>query len=223
MYGAYLCLIYVCHVVYFAKVLLVLHAELKVSTSSVAPLIKLKLGGWGTLSGYSHFISVIYVGAPKCHFFKSFFMNFLLFNDEKYNYAKVERWTTPKKLKNGGQESQSILDCDIVFFSIHLDNHWVLAAAHLSEKKIVYYDSLMVCPSEVCHEYYLVAYFCNCSQHKIDMLTYSQNGCNMIQFYILCFLEGYSRQYRVVSLKHIALWITGMERTEELIFASLGI
>ncbi|GMH39119.1 hypothetical protein BSKO_07017 [Bryopsis sp. KO-2023] len=80
--------------------------------------------------------------APRCHFHKSFFMNRLFLDENRYCYKNVQRWTKPQKLKNWGQQSQSVLDCDIVFFPVHLHMHWVLAYALLGENKIVYCDSL---------------------------------------------------------------------------------
>lgn len=48
------------------------------------------------------------------------------------------------RLKNWGQQSPTILDCDVIFFPVHLGMHWALVMALVNEKRIVYYDSLQV-------------------------------------------------------------------------------
>lgn len=81
---------------------------------------------------------------PKCHFFKSYFLGKLYLDASSYNYRAVRKWTMANRLQNWGQESPSVIDCDILFFPVHLGDHWVMAAAFLKYKKIRYYDSLRV-------------------------------------------------------------------------------
>ena len=86
-------------------------------------------------------------GTPLCHFFNSFFMN-KLYKDDKnytYNYANVQRWTKPNRLKSGGQASATILDCNQIIVPVNQGNmHWVCAVADLKKKQFVLYDSLRV-------------------------------------------------------------------------------
>lgn len=81
---------------------------------------------------------------PKCHFFKSFFFEKLFLRNNEYNYEGVRKWTSNKRLSNWNQLSPCILDCDILFFPVHLGCHWVMATAYLKSKKIKYYDSFKV-------------------------------------------------------------------------------
>ncbi len=84
-------------------------------------------------------------GAPTCHFFNSFFFNKMYKDAKKYNYNEVRRWTLPMRLKNAGQASASILDCDRIIIPANQGNmHWVCAMADLKNKKFVLYDSLGV-------------------------------------------------------------------------------
>eukprot|EP00959_Pyramimonas_sp_CCMP1952_P271352 5672951-Pyramimonas_sp.AAC.1 len=69
------------------------------------------------LSSHLRTLIVIFpppAGKPRCHFFNTFFYNALFADARSYNYGKVKRWTTPKRL--GGY---SILDCDKVVVPIH--------------------------------------------------------------------------------------------------------
>ncbi|KAK9817166.1 hypothetical protein WJX72_010594 [[Myrmecia] bisecta] len=81
---------------------------------------------------------------PKCHFFNSFFIN-KLFLDQKpaaYAYANVRRWTNPKRLATWGQASASVLDCDVIIMPVHLGLHWTCAVVRLTDRELVYYDSM---------------------------------------------------------------------------------
>ena len=40
---------------------------------------------------------------PRCHFAHSFFASKLYYDDQMYNYGKVESWMTPEKLKGCNQ------------------------------------------------------------------------------------------------------------------------
>lgn len=81
----------------------------------------------------------------KCHFFNSFFLSKLYKDEGIYKYDNVRRWTTPNKLKNGGQLSTSILDCDRIIVPVNQSNtHWTCAVIDLNDKKLIYYDSLVV-------------------------------------------------------------------------------
>eukprot|EP00210_Caulerpa_lentillifera_P006074 g5803.t1 len=75
----------------------------------------------------------------SCHFCRSFLINNIF---PKYTYSNIRKWTLEKKLRNWGQKKKCILDCDRVFFPVHLGVHWVLVMADLTVKTINYYDSL---------------------------------------------------------------------------------
>lgn len=75
----------------------------------------------------------------SCHFCRSFLINSIF---PKYNYSNIRKWTLEKKLRNWGQTKKSIIDCDLVFFPVHLGIHWVLVLADLRTKTIKFYDSL---------------------------------------------------------------------------------
>lgn len=83
--------------------------------------------------------------APTCHYFSSFFLNKMFKDSGKYNYNEVRRWTMPLRLKNAGQLSASVLDCDRIIIPANQGNtHWVCAMADLKNKKFVLFDSLGV-------------------------------------------------------------------------------
>lgn len=68
-----------------------------------------------------------------------------LYKDEKkYNYANVRRWTLPQRLKQAGQLSGSVLDCELLVVPVHQGVHWVCAVVDLANKQLFYYDSLLV-------------------------------------------------------------------------------
>ncbi|CAD7704767.1 unnamed protein product [Ostreobium quekettii] len=80
---------------------------------------------------------------PKAHFFNSFFLE-KLYNPHggrKYNYKAVQKWTGKGKLKRWGQACDSVLDCDLLVFPVHLGAHWTCAAANLKEQRLIYMDS----------------------------------------------------------------------------------
>jgi hypothetical protein len=86
------------------------------------------------------------------HFFKTFFMNALATDDGKYNYKKVRRWTTEKRLKG-----YSLLDCEKVVIPIHQGVHWVLGVINIKGKSLHFFDSMggsdqdaMVRPGRCC-------------------------------------------------------------------------
>ena len=83
--------------------------------------------------------------APKCHFFSTFFMSKLYRNSGKYDYNAVRRWTAPNKLKNAGQLSKTILECDKIIIPVNQGNlHWVCAVIDIKNQKFLLYDSLQV-------------------------------------------------------------------------------
>ena len=84
-------------------------------------------------------------GSPTCHFFNSFFLNKLYKDSGKYNYAEVQRWTRPIRLKNAGQPFASILECDRIIIPANQGNmHWVCAVIDIKNQKFIMYDSLGV-------------------------------------------------------------------------------
>ena len=80
----------------------------------------------------------------KCHFSPSFFYNKLYSDKKVYDYQAVTRWTKPDRLHASFQTANSILDCDLVFFPIHLPGHWVLVVADLRPhvRSLTAYDSI---------------------------------------------------------------------------------
>mmetsp|Transcript_3229 Transcript_3229/g.6327 ORF Transcript_3229/g.6327 Transcript_3229/m.6327 type:complete len:680 (-) Transcript_3229:379-2418(-) len=76
-------------------------------------------------------------GKPRVHFFNTFFYNALSKDEGKYNYKKVRRWTTEKRLKG-----YCILDCQKVVVPIHQGYHWVLGVINLDEQTLEFYDSM---------------------------------------------------------------------------------
>ena len=79
-------------------------------------------------------------GGPSCHFHKTFLTTNI---HPTYQYNLVRKWTSARRLKNWGQSKATILDCDYVFFPVHLHaSHWVLVVADLTKKTLRYYDSL---------------------------------------------------------------------------------
>ena len=82
---------------------------------------------------------------PKCHYFNSFFVSKLYREKGKYNYNEVRRWTTPNRLKQAGQVSTSVLDCDRIIIPVNQNNlHWVTAVIDIKNKKFLLFDSLHV-------------------------------------------------------------------------------
>ncbi len=73
---------------------------------------------------------------PACHFWNK------LYKDEKqFNYENVRRWNKPVRLQRGGQLSQSVLDCELIFVPVHKPMHWVLAVIRVQDKVIEFFDS----------------------------------------------------------------------------------
>ena len=70
------------------------------------------------------------------HYFNHFFMNRLLDNENNsYNYSNVARFTKRAKV--------NIFACSKVFIPINISNtHWTCCVIYITEKKIVYYDSM---------------------------------------------------------------------------------
>ena len=67
------------------------------------------------------------------YFFNSFFIQSLLINDGKYNYANIRRWT----------RKVDVFQQDKIFFPINISNmHWTLIVVFMSAKEIHYYDSM---------------------------------------------------------------------------------
>ncbi|CAG9462350.1 unnamed protein product [Pedinophyceae sp. YPF-701] len=81
-------------------------------------------------------------GTPKCHFFNTFFFAKLYYNNRKYDYAGVKRWTKTKAIQRQGQKSECVLDCDLLLVPVHLGNHWTCAAVDLRNKALHFLDSL---------------------------------------------------------------------------------
>jgi sentrin-specific protease 1 len=76
-------------------------------------------------------------GHPRCHFFNTFFLNKLFQDDGEYDYNKVRRWSTEKKL------GYLPIKCEKVIVPVHQGVHWVLAVVDLKRKVVSYYDSLL--------------------------------------------------------------------------------
>jgi len=76
-------------------------------------------------------------GHPRCHFFNTFFLNKLFQDDGEYDYNKVRRWSTEKKL------GYLPIKCEKVIVPVHQGVHWVLAVVDLKRKVVSHYDSLL--------------------------------------------------------------------------------
>jgi len=76
-------------------------------------------------------------GHPRCHFFNTFFLNKLFQDAGIYEYNKVRRWTTEKKV------GYLPIKCEKVIIPVHQGVHWVLAVVDLKRKVVSYYDSLL--------------------------------------------------------------------------------
>ncbi|KAI8471844.1 MAG: hypothetical protein J3K34DRAFT_415906 [Monoraphidium minutum] len=91
-------------------------------------------------------------GAPRCHFFNTFFLAKLLnlqASDPSkrgvYDYSAVRRWTSPKRLEMAGQASPCVLGdagVDLVVVPVHQGIHWTCAVVDLKRKELVFLDSL---------------------------------------------------------------------------------
>lgn len=67
-------------------------------------------------------------------------------DNQKYSFEAVKTWTSEDTLRTAGQASSSVLDCDKLFFPVHLQSgHWTLAVVDLQQHTATYYDSLWVC------------------------------------------------------------------------------
>jgi Ulp1 family protease len=74
-------------------------------------------------------------GRLKVWVTNSFFMNSLYYNEQKYKYSNVRRWTRRAKV--------DITDLDRVVVPINLGSvHWICACIFLKDKEIVSYDSM---------------------------------------------------------------------------------
>ena len=109
-------------------------------------LYTLKPGKWindNVVNGYMKLLQVRdseKTDGPSCHFQKTFLTTNIY---PEYKYNAVRKWTSARRLKNWGQSKATILDCDYVFFPVHLHaSHWVLVVADLTKKTLRYYDSL---------------------------------------------------------------------------------
>ena len=78
-----------------------------------------------------------YPGKRKSYFFNSFFTNRLVDNETGgYCYDNVKRWTKKAGIDN-------IMELERIFFPVNVNNtHWTLAVVYISEKKVLYYDSM---------------------------------------------------------------------------------
>ena len=82
---------------------------------------------------------------PTCHFFNSFFLPALAgTHHNEYNYTKVSRWTSLKKLKRSAQTAECVLDMDRLIVPVHLGMHWTCAVIDMEQREIRYYDSMAV-------------------------------------------------------------------------------
>lgn len=77
----------------------------------------------------------------KCHFFSSFFAATLFLDRKAYNYANVESWTRPERLKNVGQTETTVLACDTLYFPVCWGKHWVLIVVDLGAGVVTLLDS----------------------------------------------------------------------------------
>jgi sentrin-specific protease 1 len=64
-------------------------------------------------------------------------LNKLFQDDGEYDYNKVRRWSTEKKL------GYLPIKCEKVIVPVHQGVHWVLAVVDLKRKVVSYYDSLL--------------------------------------------------------------------------------
>lgn len=84
-------------------------------------------------------------GRPTCHFFNSFWLPALVGpRHDQYNYPKVSRWTSLKKLKRSAQTAACVLDMERLIVPVHLGMHWTCAVVDLEHREIRYYDSMAV-------------------------------------------------------------------------------
>ncbi|KAK9826046.1 hypothetical protein WJX74_007714 [Apatococcus lobatus] len=80
---------------------------------------------------------------PTCHFFNSFWLPALVGpNHDQYNYPKVSRWTSLKKLRRSAQTAECVLDLERLIVPVHLGMHWTCAVIDLEHRQIRYYDSM---------------------------------------------------------------------------------
>jgi len=67
------------------------------------------------------------------HFLNSYFIDRLLDTERGYLYSNVRRWT----------RKFNIFEKDKIFCPVNLSNtHWALAVIYMTQKKIIYYDSM---------------------------------------------------------------------------------
>ncbi len=61
----------------------------------------------------------------------------------RFDYAKVQRWTQPKRLNHLGlSDSWLPLECDLVNIPIHMgESHWTLVALYPKKAHMVYLDT----------------------------------------------------------------------------------
>ena len=82
---------------------------------------------------------------PTCHFFNSFWLPALVSpQHDQYNYPKVSRWTSLKKLRRSAQTAECVLDLERLIVPVHLGMHWTTAVIDLEHREIRYYDSMAV-------------------------------------------------------------------------------
>ena len=70
-------------------------------------------------------------------------MQRLIFDEKRYNYGNVKRWTESKRRTAGS--AIDIFQLDKIFVPICINNnsnHWTLAIIQMQSKIITYYDSL---------------------------------------------------------------------------------
>lgn len=84
-------------------------------------------------------------GVPV-HIYHTSFMDKLWTDNPRggVNYAAVRRHTFPRALRRAGQQRSSVKDCRYLIAPCHLPGHWVLVAADLQARTIMYLDPLGV-------------------------------------------------------------------------------
>ncbi|PNG99320.1 Ubiquitin-like-specific protease 1A, partial [Tetrabaena socialis] len=84
-------------------------------------------------------------GAPRCHFFSSFFWNKLWQDGLEYNFQNVARWTSDVRLMNACQATteKTVLHLDRVYAPIFIPSpvkggigHWILVEIDLKSQKL---------------------------------------------------------------------------------------
>ncbi|EFA81103.1 sentrin/SUMO-specific protease [Heterostelium album PN500] len=103
-------------------------------------IIKLKPGGWLNDEIINFYMELLKKRQEdnknrylNCHFFSSFFYQFLCNNNNTYSYQRVKKWT----------KDFDIFAKQKVCIPVHLGAHWCLAVINFVDKRFEYYDSLL--------------------------------------------------------------------------------